>query len=574
MMQAAENNTPTLTADAIADQILKARILRKTSTGLESPDEMYRRVAHHVAGAENNYASASEAECVEERFLHLMSTNAFLPNSPTLRNAGTEEGALGACYVLPVGSQPHQLDDTIALAKDIYHAGAGTGFSFSGIRDPQGQGPYDAVGAVAQKIDDAAKEEDQASPRPVANMGTLRIDHPEIRSFIAIKQKAGALSHFNLSVGVTDAFMSAALAGRKIPLRYDDSDATVGEVSAHRLLDEIAQTAWLTGEPGMLFLDAIQRANPLPGLGDIVATNPCGEVPLYPFEACNLGSINLAACLQDAGQGQYIIDWNRLAEITADSVRFLDDVIDVTRWVDPRVEEVALRGRKIGLGVMGFADMLLRLRVPYSSRMATTIADEVMSFIREHARAESMKLASERGVFPAWGMSVFAADNTPMRHAACTAIAPTGTISRIAGVSPGIEPIGSMASAYPHFLGHGPITTVNPTLIRLSQDLHFDLDATLHYYAENHSLRQAPSLSEELQHLLMTATEITPEQHIGIQCAFQKHTDSAVSKTIALNPKTCARQVEAAFQLAWRVGLKGITLYRMGSRPDQPIIAA
>ncbi len=539
------------------------------SRNAETLHEAFHRVAVAIANAESYHAEAVEVRCLAESFERMLSAMDFLPNSPTLLNAGTTVGVLSGCFVLPVTGEPDRDDDTLRLMTQLQQAGAGTGFSFLSLGDwPGGPSATEQLNQLLLRIDEATRHNTSLSPRRGANMGVLRVDHPSIHAFIASKRDGRSLPHFNLSVGLTDRFMDCAKHGKRFALRDPKTHRPTTRIWANDLLTAIAEAAWASGDPGAVFLDAVERANPVPGLGPIHATNPCGEAPLLPFESCTLGSINLSNMLRDESSGGSGIDWRRLARTTRLAVRFLDNVIDATRWPDERVAKATRRTRKIGLGVMGFADMLVRMRIAYDSPMAEQIAAQVMAFINHTAHNASEELADQRGAFPAWDQSVFARTGVHLRNATCTSIAPTGTLSRIASVNPGIEPFFNFSQ--PSATSCQPIGRDCRALRHFADETGHDLGALLEHARQTGTLADAPGLRDSEARLFRTATQISAQQHLRIQAAFQQNTDQSVSKTVNLPERTTAEEVKRVITDAWELGLKGVTVFRWGCRSHQP----
>jgi ribonucleoside-diphosphate reductase alpha chain len=527
---------------------LKARYLRKNNRGkvVESPEQMFRRVARAVAAAEAPFGGAVAAKMAEKRFFELMASLYFLPNSPTLMNAGTELGQLAACFVLPVGDSLPDIFNAVRDAALIHQSGGGTGFSFSRLR-PSGDRVKSSMGISSgpvsfMRVFNAATEAiKQGGTRRGANMGILRVDHPDVMAFIAAKDREGELANFNLSVAVTDGFITALSRGESYSLVNPRSGKTVKWVDAAEVFESIAAHAWKNGEPGMVFIDRINAAHPARHLGEIEATNPCGEQPLLPWEACNLGSLNLPRFADQQGE----IDYAGLASAVAWAIRFLDDVIEVNRYPLPEIDAMTRKTRKLGLGVMGFADLLILKGIPYDSEAALQVAEELMSFIRLESLAASARLAQERGPCPAFaGSPRQRAGEPPLRNATLNTIAPTGTLSLIAGVSSGIEPIFALAYER-HVLG-----------------------TVLH---EVHPLfEQRRQAGEAIDpRLFVTAREIAPEWHIRTQAAFQRQVDNAVSKTINFPAEATVDDVKRAFLLSYELGCKGLTVYRDRSRRQQ-----
>jgi ribonucleoside-diphosphate reductase alpha chain len=553
-------------------RVLEARYLRRDGDRrvAETPDELFRRVARAVAQAELLLGSAREADRWEEAFLALLTSLEFLPNSPTLMNAGTPLGQLSACFVLPVEDTMESIFAALGAMAMIQRAGGGTGFSFSRLR-PRGDVVHstggEASGPVSfMRIFDCATENiRQGGRRRGANMGVLRVDHPDILEFIDAKISGRGLQNFNLSVGVTDRFMQAAVAGESYELVHPRLHRGVSRLEARAVLDRIVDAAWRSGDPGVLYLDAINRANPTPALGEIETTNPCGEVPLLPWESCTLGSVNLARLVRGAGQ----MDWDRLRHAVRVGVRFLDDVIEVTRPPLTEIAEATRSNRKIGLGVMGFAECLIRLGVPYDTPEAIHWADRLMAFVATEAREASRELAATRGSFPNWSRSVYAAPGEPMRNATRVSVAPTGTISIIAGTSGGIEPLFALAYRREHTLGGPPLIEINPIFLRVLEEQDIEPASVRDEILATGSARKLGGVPDAVRRLFVTATEVSVVQHLGIQHAVQRHVDNAVSKTINLAEDAGQAEVARAYIDGWRLGLKGVTVYRSGTRSGQ-----
>ena len=553
-------------------RVLEARYLRRDEERriAETPDELFRRVARAVAQAELWLGSTSEADRWEEAFLALLTSLEFLPNSPTLMNAGTPLGQLSACFVLPIEDTMESIFGALSAMAMIQRAGGGTGFSFSRLR-PRGDVVRstggEASGPVSfMRIFDCATENiRQGGRRRGANMGVLRVDHPDILEFIDAKTSGLSLQNFNLSVGVTDRFMQAAVDGHSYELVHPRLQRSLSRLEARAVLDRIVDAAWCSGDPGMLYLDAINRANPTPALGEIETTNPCGEVPLLPWESCTLGSVNLARLVRGAGQ----MDWDRLRHAVRVGVRFLDDVIEVNRPPLAEIAEASRGNRKIGLGVMGFAECLIRLGVPYDTPEAIDWADRLMAFVATEARAASRELAAARGSFPNWSRSVYAAAGEPMRNATRVSVAPTGTISIIAGTTGGIEPLFALAYRREHTLGGAPLIEINPIFLRFLQEQDIEVAPLRDEILATGSARMLGGVPDAVRRLFVTAAEVSVTQHLGIQQAVQRHVDNAVSKTINLAEDAGRAEVARAYLDGWRLGLKGVTVYRSGSKPGQ-----
>jgi len=545
-----------------AKQVVEARYLKRDEHGqlVETPDALFHRVATAVASVEPLFGDAKDESYWKEKFYELLSGLDFLPNSPTLMNAGTPLGQLSACFVIPIADTMEGIFEALKQAALVQRTGGGTGFSFSSLR-PKGDLVHSTGGVASgpvsfMKIFDAATEHiKQGGKRRGANMGVLRVDHPDILEFVNAKRKEDILSNFNISVGVTDEFLEAIRSKADYPLIHPVTHKTTERIPASHVFEAIVQAAWKTGDPGLLFLDAINRANPTPELGTLEATNPCGESPLLPNEACILGSINLAHHLHKEKE-RASIDWEKLKQTTRTAVRFLDNVIEVNRYPTPGIEQQTRGNRKIGLGVMGFAELLIRVGIPYNTENAVETGEHLMREISQEARRTSADLAAERGVFPNWERSVFAQRHEKVRHATCTAIAPTGTISIIASTTPGIEPIYALRSKRFHTLGGEPLFETAPLLDQLLQ-----------------TEESLASGSRQRQNLFQTAWEIPPEQHLQIQAAFQRHVDNSVSKTINLPKDATPDAVAQAYWRAWELGLKGVTVFRDGCKRAQVLEA-
>ncbi len=555
--------------------VLEKRYLKKDSQGqtIETPEEMFRRVAKHIASAELIYNQKAHVAEWEEKFYRLMTSLEFLPNSPTLMNAGRELGQLSACFVIPVDDSMESIFDAVKYTALIHKSGGGTGFSFSRIRptkDRVGSTGGVASGPVSfmRAFDTATDVIKQGGMRRGANMAILNIDHPDILDFIAAKEDPRALTNFNLSVAVTNDFLDAAEKGKEYNLVNPRTKEVAGKLNAREVFRKITETAWRTGDPGIILIDNINKNNPTPKLGKIESTNPCGEQPLLPFESCNLASINLSKMVENE-DGEPEIEYNKLSQTVKLGVRFLDNVIDVNKFPLPQIEKMTKATRKIGLGVMGFADMLLRLRIPYNSDKALEVAENIMRFISEEATKESVRLGEERGLFPAFKDSIYDTNNgLRPRNASRTTIAPTGTLSIIAGCSSGIEPLFALSYTR-HILDGQQLIEVNPYFEETARKEGFYSAELMEQLAEGKKLQDVENIPDWVKDVFVTAHDITPEWHVRMQAAFQKSTDSAVSKTVNLPHEATTEDIAEVYILAYKLGLKGITIYRDRSRESQ-----
>ncbi len=560
--------------------VLERRYLIKDESGnpMETPDELLRRVAKAVAAADKEYISPSQLKVVEEEFYNMMNNLEFLPNSPTLMNAGRPLGQLSACFVLPIKDSMTDIFETVKNAALIHKSGGGTGFSFSRLR--ANGASVNSTGGVASgpisfmKVFNAATEAvKQGGTRRGANMGILRIDHPDILDFITCKKDNKEITNFNISVGITEDFMRAVELGEEYNLLNPVDRSVIGSLSARKVFDLIVEMAWNNGEPGIVFLDRLNEYNPTPALGEIESTNPCGEQPLLPYEACNLGSINLKAMLKErddvhAGECKYEVDYEKLAATVARSIHFLDNVIDVNKYPIPEIDMMTKSTRKVGLGVMGWADMLCLLEIPYNSEEALRLAEEIMSFIKENATEESVKIAKVKGVFPEWENSIFKDKDLRVRNATTTTIAPTGTLSIIADVSSGVEPLFAI-SYIRYVMDKDELLEVNPNFSALAKEQNFYSDELMRRIASKGSIHDFPEVPEDIQRVFVTSHDVEPDYHIRMQAAFQKCTDNAVSKTVNLPNHATKEDVERIYMLAHELDCKGVTIYRDGSRSEQ-----
>lgn len=572
---------PSLTKNAIT--VLEKRYLSRNLKGktIESPGQMFRRVARHIAQADRIYNSKAPLHKsdhktdpkTEKTFYEMMARLDFLPNSPTLMNAGRKDGQLAACFVIPVEDSLESIFEAVKITALIHQTGGGTGFSFSKLR------PKDDVvastGGVASgpvsfmKVFNTGTEViKQGGMRRGANMGVLRVDHPDIIEFIQAKEDPSELTNFNISVAVTDKFIKAVKEDKTYSLVNPRTGKIVKRLMAREILRKISEAAWNTGDPGVLFIDRINQHNPTRKTGEIEATNPCGEQPLHAYESCNLGSINLTKMLKKEKK-TFKIDYDKLYETVREGIHFLDNVIDMNYYPLPQIEAVTKANRRIGLGVMGFADMLLMSGIPYNSEEALKIAEEVMSFIQSVSRETSAGFAKDRGAFPNFDKSIYSDAGGPLlRNATSTTIAPTGTISIIAGCSSGIEPIYAVSFAR-NVLDGVRLVEINPVFKRLSVKQGFFNDKLLTAISASESIQNIPSIPQDIRDLFVTAFDINPAWHIKMQSVFQRYSDNAVSKTINLPNTATVKDIEDAYLTAYNLGCKGVTVFRTGSRRKQ-----
>jgi len=550
---------------------MERRYLKKDHNGniKETPEDLFARVARSIAVADTKFEPQADVEKTEKKFLKLLTRMWFLPNSPTLMNAGRRLGQLAACFVLPIEDSMEDIFETLKHTATIHKSGGGTGFSFSRIR-PEKDVVLSTAGVSSGPIsfmvvfDVTTETVKQGGARRGANMGVLRVDHPDIEAFILLKNDPTRLNNFNISVALTQEFLDALEKGLDYDLVNPRTSKTVRSVSARQIFDMIVFSAWQTGEPGVIFIDAINRKNPTPHLGDIEATNPCGEQPLLPYESCTLGSINLSKMIT-----RNVVNLNRLRKTVHAAVHFLDNVIEVNKYPLSRIEKMSKGTRKIGLGVMGFADMLIKMGIPYDSKEAVFQAEKVMSFILKESRTASALLAKKRGNFLYYKGSIFDDPSTPyMRNASTTTIAPTGTISIIAGTSSGIEPIFAVAHIK-RILDGESLPEMNPLFIKIAKKEGFYSQALVKEIVKTGSVQSADAVTDHVKRLFMTSHDIAPEWHIKIQSTFQKYTDNAVSKTVNFPAHATKEDVEKVYLLAYKNGCKGVTIYRYGSRAQQ-----
>ncbi len=558
---------PDIPANALS--VLEKRYLMKNDQGevIETPAEMFRRVASAIASVESRW-EGGDPEAWATRFYEAMARRDFLPNSPTLMNAGKEGGQLSACFVLPVGDSMEEIFDALKYTALVHKSGGGTGFDFSALRpsgDPVKSTHGVASGPVSfmEVFDRCTEVVKQGGMRRGANMGILRCDHPDLVEFVRAKTRDGRLANFNISVGITDAFMEAVSADDDWKLVSPRTDEVVKQVKAREIFDMLVESAWATGDPGIVFLDRLEASNPTPRVGRMEATNPCGEQPLLPYESCNLGSVNLLHFV-DSQRG---IDWERLGETVTLAVRFLDDVIDANAYPLEEIEEMSRANRKIGLGVMGWAELLFRLGIPYDSQEALDLGEKLMAFVQKAGHEASERLAGERGVFPNWEGSLWEEKGRRMRNATVTTIAPTGTISMVAGSSSGIEPVFALAYRRKVF-DQETLTYVNEILTDELKRRGLHSESLAAEIAAAGTLHGS-DLPAELRRTFVTSHDIAPEWHVRMQAAFQRYTDNAVSKTINMPHEATAEEVRNAYLLSFREGCKGITVYRDGCKGSQ-----
>lgn len=576
--------------------VLAKRYLKKDPEGqpTEEPEVMFWRVARTIADVDADYgASESAVDEVARQFYDLMINGKFEPNSPTLMNAGRPLGQLSACFVLPVddalSNGKSGIYDTLRSMALVHQSGGGTGFSFSRLR-PEGETVRSTMGVASGPVsfmklyDSSTDVVKQGGTRRGANMGILRVDHPDIRSFIECKNDTTQITNFNISVAITDAFMDAVAKDEMYDLVNPKTGVVVGQDSAREIFDMIVEGAWRTGEPGTFFVDRANEYNPVPHLGSYEATNPCGEQPLLPYDVCNLGSVNLGLFVKpearpgtDPDEG---IDWEALRQVVHLSTHFLDNVIDANQYPLPEIHDLAQRIRRIGLGVMGWADMLVRLGIPYDSADGVALARKVMGFLNEESRVASERLAETRGVFPEWEQSIWGPDETaarradgsrvrperPLRNCNLTTVAPTGTISIFAGCSGGIEPL--FAVAFMRNQAGSLMPDVNPDFVLLAKEGGWYTDELMERIAEEGHIH-FDEVPEHIQQTFRTAHDITPEWHVRMQAAFQDHCDSAISKTTNFPKEASQEHVREIYELAFSLDCKGVTVYRDGSREGQ-----
>lgn len=553
-----------------AKKVLERRYLAKDAEGnmIETVEELFRRVADTIAAPDTAYDPKADTQALADAFYRAMTNLEFMPNSPTLMNAGRPLGQLAACFVLPIPDSMEGIFDAVKAAALIHKSGGGTGFSFSRLR---GSGStVRTTGGVASgpvsfmKVFNAATEAiKQGGTRRGANMGILRVDHPDVLEFIACKADSAQLTNFNISVGLTAAFMQAVEQDAEFDVIDPRSGKAVERRAARPIFDKIVEMAWKNGEPGIVFLDRINRDNVVPELGEIESTNPCGEQPLLPYESCNLGSVNLSVMLDS----QRRVDYDKLGRTVDLAVHFLDNVIDANQYPLPEIDRMTKTTRKIGLGVMGFADMLFAMGIPYDSDRGVALAQEIMAFIQERSKAASHALAKVRGPFPAFAQSTLPKDY-PLRNATTTTVAPTGTISIICGASSGVEPLFALAFMR-NVMDNDALPEVHPYFLQVAKERGFYSEELLKAIVREGTVAHMEAVPADVRRVFCTAHDISPQYHIRMQAAFQQHTDNAVSKTVNFASSATPEDVRTVYMLAYSLGCKGVTIYRDGSRDAQ-----
>jgi len=551
--------------------VLRSRYLLKNNKGeiIETPQQLFERVANAIARAELSYRTEKEASGWAGKFFSVMNALEFIPNSPTLMNAGTSMNQLSACYVLPVHDNMESIFTTLMHTALIQKSGGGTGFNFSELRPKndfvsatggESSGPVSFI-----KIYDAATENiKQGGKRRGANMGILNCDHPDVEEFINVKRDGHTLCNFNISVGASDDFMNAVLNDAGWSLLNPNSKREEKKIKAGALWKQIINNAWHTGDPGLIFLTTTDTFNPTPAIGKIQCTNPCGEVPLLPYESCNLGSIDMSKCFN----GKDGMDWKKLEDLIFTAIRFLDNVIEVNNYLIPEIKDMVTGNRKIGLGVMGWADLLIKMKIPYNSERAIQLGEQLMKFINEKSFDASVELSRERGCFRYWDKSIYY-PKTKIRNATRTSIAPTGTISIIADTSSSIEPLFALAFRRENVLKNESLAEVNNLFVEYLKKNNLFSEKIIEEVKQEGTCSHIAELPDDCKNIFKTAMEIDYTWHIRHQVAFQKYTDNGVSKTINLPNHATEEDISDAYMTAWKLGAKGITIFRDGSKGKQ-----
>lgn len=564
---------PMLSENAL--KVIEKRYVKKDENRnpIETPTDMFWRVANYIANGDATHgASKAEIAKTAQKFYEGMAKLEFLPNSPTFTGAGTKLGQLSACFVLPVEDDMQDILKTQMYMGIIHKSGGGTGFSFSRLRpknDVVGSTGGISCGPIGfmQMYNDTTEQIKQGGSRRGANMGILRIDHPDILEYISYKNVEGNLSNFNISVALTKEFWTALEEERDYDLINPRTGNTAGKLNAKEIFDKIVEGAWQNGEPGVIFLDHINAANPTPNLGEIEATNPCGEQPLLPYESCNLGSINLAKMVKTQGS-KTSVDWDKFTKTIKTTYHFMDNVIDLNKLPIDEINEMTRKTRKIGIGVMGFADMLYQLSIPYDSEEGIALGEKIMSFLQSESHKLSQEYAKTRGLFPAYEGSVWDKAGVPMHNAATTTVAPTGTLSIIGSCSSGVEPFFALAYVKT-VMDKDALPEVNPYFVKIAKARGFYSEELMKKVLEKGSVQDIEEIPEDIRRVFVISSDIPADYHVRMQAAFQKYSDSAISKTINFPNSATREEVAEAYKLAYKLKCKGLTVYRDGSRQIQ-----